>query len=206
MKALKALVLIALLAAAGCGSGEYVQSKEPVSVKGANNRNKALVVYYTRTGNTKAVAEALRETYDADLQEIKDLKDRSGVFGFIGGMIDVKKKDPRTDILPKAVDLKGYDAVIICSPTWGMRFAPAITTFMESADFAGKKVLFTAVATSKMKDATFDAMGAAVEAKGGKPAGSMLVKTIFKKPEQIQEETKKLVKENPAFTQLQPAD
>ena len=106
MKTLQALFFMGLVSAIGCGqTGSYDQSKEPVCIQGDNNKNKALIVFYSRTGNTKTVAEALRETFDADLQEIRDLKDRSGISGFIGGMIDVKT-NARTTIEPESIDLK----------------------------------------------------------------------------------------------------
>jgi flavodoxin len=203
MRTLQALFFMSLVAAIGCGQGgSYDQSKEPVCAKGENNKNKTLIVYYSRTGNTKTVAETLRETFDADLQEIRDLKDRAGISGFIGGMIDVKT-NARTTIEPESIDMKNYDLIIICSPTWGMRFAPSITTFMESADFNNKNVLFVAVAAMEMKEKTFVRLGTTIASKGGKAVGHMLVKTFLKNPKAIQEETKKLTDEVPALKTLQ---
>ena len=49
---------------------------------------KVLVVYYSRTGNTKFVAEAIAQSLEADIEEIKDGKNRMGVFGFLG--VDMK--------------------------------------------------------------------------------------------------------------------
>ena len=44
---------------------------------------KVLVVYYSRTGNTRFVAEAIAQSLEADIEEIKDGKNRMGVFGFL---------------------------------------------------------------------------------------------------------------------------
>ncbi len=41
----------------------------------------ALVLYYSRTGNCRAVAEAIGETMHCPVQEIKDLKNRGGFLG-----------------------------------------------------------------------------------------------------------------------------
>ena len=101
---------------------------------------KALVIYYSRTGNTRTVAETIRDTYGCTVQEIEDMKDRSGFLGFIGGMIDVRR-NPTTTINPATLNLEGYDLLFIGSPIWGMKYAPAITTFLHSTDFTSKKVV-----------------------------------------------------------------
>ena len=44
---------------------------------------RVLVVYYSRTGNTRFVAEAVAQSLEADIEEIKDGKNRMGIFGFL---------------------------------------------------------------------------------------------------------------------------
>ena len=44
---------------------------------------KVLVAFYSRTGSTKLVAEAIAQALNADVEEIKDKKDRNGIFGFL---------------------------------------------------------------------------------------------------------------------------
>ena len=43
---------------------------------------KTLILYYSRTGNTKAACEALAKAMAADIAQVKDLSDRSGGWGF----------------------------------------------------------------------------------------------------------------------------
>ena len=195
MKLLIALILSLLFHMVGCQQAGYQPSIKPVVIKGEKNKSKALTVFYTRTGNTRLVAETIRTEFDCDMQEIKDLKDRSGIVGFIVGMIDVKRKT-KTEIMPKTLDLTDYDLLIICSPTWGMRLTPAITEFMNTSDFKNKKVFVVAVASAEMKAKTFKAISDEIRTKGGNDAGNLLIKTMFKTPEQIKEETKKLIKDS----------
>jgi flavodoxin len=190
---LAACLLSIFILTMGCQQSDCKAPIEPVVVKGTQNNSKALTVFYTRTGNTRLVAESIRNEFDCDLQEIKDLKDRSGIKGFIVGMIDVKTKK-KTEIMPKTVDLKDYDLIIICSPTWGMRLTPAITEFMNASDFKDKKVFVVAVAAAEMKAKTFKRIGDEIRSKGGTDAGNLLIKTMFKKPEEIKTETIKLIK------------
>jgi len=46
---------------------------------------KTLVAYYSRTGNTKKVAVEIAKNLKADIDEIIDKKDRSGMIGWIIG-------------------------------------------------------------------------------------------------------------------------
>ena len=193
IKILTAFILFLFTFTWGCQQNAYQESIEPVCVKGIHNISRAIIIYYTRTGNAKTVAETIRDEFDCDLQEIKDLKDRSGIAGFIGGMIDVKINST-TDIEPKTVDLNNYDLIIICSPTWGMKLTPAITIFMETADFKNIKIFLPAAATGKIKDETFKETADYIRSKGGTDAENLLIKTMSKTPDQIRAETKKLIR------------
>jgi len=194
MKRVSVYLLCLIILALGCQQSDYQASIEPLVIKGAKNNSKALIVFYTRTGNTRLVAETIRNEFDCDLQEIKDLKDRTGIKGFIVGMIDVKTKKS-TRINPEKVDLDEYDLIIICSPTWGMRLTPAITEFMKSADYKNKKVFVVAVASMEMKAKTFKRIGDEIRSKEGNDAGNLLIKTMSKIPEEIKTETSKLIKD-----------
>jgi flavodoxin len=103
----------------------------------------ALIVYYSRTGNTKIACEALQKELGCDIIEIKDLKSREGGWGFftaaLGSMFNT-----HTKIDPEHLDLAPYGAVIIGSPIWAGRPAAAIRTFIAKHRLDGKKiVLFT---------------------------------------------------------------
>ena len=150
------------------------------------------VIFYSRTGNTRTVAEVIAEVLNVPLQEIKDLKDRSGFFGFIGGMIDVRK-NPITTISPETVALEGHDILFIGSPIWGMKFAPAITTFLEGTDFAGKKIILFTTTSSRMKESTFDEYTELIQARGGTVIDSFFLKTFWKEEDEIRKEAQELV-------------
>ena len=44
---------------------------------------KTIVVYYSRTGNTRKVAEELADTLKCDIEQIIDTQKRSDVLGFL---------------------------------------------------------------------------------------------------------------------------
>lgn len=153
-----------------------------------------LVVYYSRTGNCRAVARVIGETLSCPVREIKDLKNRAGFWGFISGMIDIRKR-PITAIEPKTLDLSTFDTIFLGSPIWGMRFAPAITTALSTFSFSGKRVILFAVAAKKFKQEKIDAYARELAAKGALADTSFVITTMGKTPDLLGQEAQKAVAE-----------
>jgi flavodoxin len=126
----------------------------------------AQVIYYSRTGKTRLIAEAVKDQLNCDLLEVIDQKDRSGIWGFIGGVIDVRFR-PGTSITPSEFDFTSYDLLIVCTPVWGMTFPPAINTFFTKAKLEDKKVVLLADFTGRMRDGTFDEYRDRIRLAGG---------------------------------------
>ena len=165
-------------------------SLEPEVLK----KPKPLIVYYSRTGNTRAISESIKDTLECDIQEIKDLKDRSGFSGFIGGMIDVRE-NPTTDISPTEVRLEDYNLFIIGSPGWGGKITPAINTFINMTDFTGKKVVLFSVVTGQMPQKTLDEYSKLIGSRGGQAIDTFIVKTLWINQDEMREEAKKICTE-----------
>jgi flavodoxin len=90
---------------------------------------KTLLVFYSRTGITKKVAQKIAEGLGADLEELKDLQDRSGVIGYLkSGRDAVSKKF--SDIAPIEKNPTDYDLVIIGTPTWANNMACALRNYL----------------------------------------------------------------------------
>ncbi|MEW6592260.1 MAG: flavodoxin [Candidatus Hadarchaeota archaeon] len=101
---------------------------------------KHLVVYYSRSGTTKKVGEAIARELKADSEEIIDLKKRTGlrpIRWLIAGRDARKRK--LTEIKVKKNPGK-YDIVVIGTPNWASNIAPAVRTYLTSHYLAGKKV------------------------------------------------------------------
>ena len=165
-------------------------SLEPEILK----KPKPLIVYYSRTGNTRAISESIKDTLGCDIQEINDLKDRSGVSGFVGGMIDVRK-NPTTDISPKEVSLVDYNLLIIGSPGWGGKITPAINTFINMTDFTGKKVVLFSVVAGQMPQKTLDEYSELINSRGGQVIDTFIIKTLWIDQDEMREEAKKICTE-----------
>jgi flavodoxin len=100
---------------------------------------KSLVVYYSRSGNARFVAETIAAEVGADVEEIIDLKKRSGVLGFLIGGSDARR-GKETKISPITKSPANYELIIVGTPVWAGRPTPAITTYLKKNDLSGKKV------------------------------------------------------------------
>jgi len=100
---------------------------------------KSLVVYYSRTGNAKFVAEKIAAELGSDIEEILDLKNREGKLGWISAGRDASK-EKCAQIAPAKMAPKDYDLLIIGTPVWAWGPTCAIRTYLGNNDLSGKKV------------------------------------------------------------------
>jgi flavodoxin len=91
---------------------------------------KTLVTYYSRSGNTKKIAEKIARQIKADTDEIIDLKDRSRkIIGWFVAGKDASMKKPTKIKYKKSPDK--YDLIIIGTPVWAWTMTPAIRTYLN---------------------------------------------------------------------------
>ncbi len=129
----KYIKLLGLIVLASLSICSRLYAVEPVP-------EKSLILYYSRTGNTRTYCEVIQKTLNAEIIEIKDLNSRQGGLGIVGGMLKTLL-GMHTDIEPEKVDLAPYEVIIIGSPIWASKVTPAIRTFIETNSFNGKKVI-----------------------------------------------------------------
>lgn len=102
---------------------------------------KAIILYYSYGGNTRRVAEKIRNTIGADLAEIKTIKRYVGSYNDV---VEQGQREVNSGFLPKLqpleVDLNQYDTVILGTPVWWYTFAPAMNSFLHSVDLSSKTV------------------------------------------------------------------
>jgi flavodoxin len=108
---------------------------------------KRLVVYYSRTGNNRAIGNAIAQALNADVDEIIDMKNRKGMLNWLragrdsmgGKLTEVEfEKDPQE-----------YDTIIIGAPIWASNPIPPLRTYLQSVDLKGKRVAFYICSQSK---------------------------------------------------------
>ena len=131
MKTLRHLPVLAalLLLAAACGPRKA-------------DAPKVLVLYYSQTSNTKAVATEIATRLGADIEEIVLTKPYDEDFQ---ATIERCKQDREQGISPEiqplAADIAKYDVVFLGYPVWFGTYAPPVITFLSQVDLSGKKVV-----------------------------------------------------------------
>lgn len=115
---------------------------------------KILLVYYSRTGTTKKLAEALAWELGADLEELIDKKDRRGAWGYLISGRDAMAKR-LTEIESPKKDPATYDLVILGTPVWGAHPCPALRTYLSQKKKSLKKIALFATQGSSGAKKTF---------------------------------------------------
>jgi len=101
--------------------------------------SKPIIVYYSRTGETRIVANTLKDQLSYEIEEIKSTEDREGFWGVITCVLDSILD--RDDIIePFNKDLKGYNPIIIASPIWVGKLSSPARTFIKQTELKDKEV------------------------------------------------------------------
>ena len=102
---------------------------------------KKLVVYFSRTGNTKKVAEKIANGLSCDLIDIKPLKSYKGIMGWLrAGSQGVRRKLPEIELI--SMDLNLYDLVIVGTPMWGANMSSPVRSFLTKHVNDIKKIAY----------------------------------------------------------------
>lgn len=133
---------------------------------------KTLVVYYSRSGHTRQVAELLAQKLSADLQELIDRSSRKGPIGWLkSGRDAIKEKE--TELAPLDHQPRDYDLIVVGTPVWAAHPAPAVRTFLKAHDLGGKRVAFFCTMSARGGEETLDIMKGLFS--GGEPAGTLAI-------------------------------
>jgi flavodoxin len=102
---------------------------------------KCLVVFYSRTGRTREVAEGISKALRCDTEEIKEAGSRKGVLGFLrSGFEAYLKRLP--SINEPGHDPSSYDLVVIGTPTWASNISSPVRAYMSRYRARFKKSAF----------------------------------------------------------------
>jgi len=107
---------------------------------------KTIIMYYSFSGKTKALAEQKASELNAGIEEVIEVKKPSMLGAFFGGVFKAIKRKKIT-IKPIQADLAGYDQIIIMAPVWASLPAPAFNNIAEHIP-SGKKVEIIMVSES----------------------------------------------------------
>ncbi|CDB32305.1 flavodoxins [Clostridium sp. CAG:575] len=98
-----------------------------------------IIIYFTYTGNTKKIAEKIKEKLNCDILEIKTVIPYSKDYDTV---VNDEQNSESSNHLPEIqnlnIDLSNYDEIILGTPVWWYRPVPAIRTFLTQNDLSAK--------------------------------------------------------------------
>src|SRR6266498_4286853 len=123
-------LLIALCISSGCSNAQSVSSK------------KILIVYLSRTNNTKAIAEIIHNYVGGTLVALELEKPYPKNYQ---ATVQQVVNENETGYLPplktKIDSIQDYDVVFIGFPTWAMQMPPPMKSFLHQYNLSGKTVI-----------------------------------------------------------------
>jgi len=129
-------------------TGETDEARVQTTEETESSGGKTLVVYYSATGSTEAVAQTIAETTGGDLFELVPVElysndDLDWTNGNSRVSIEYANEDQREiELVSVTVDnWDEYDTVFIGYPIWWGNAAWPVNEFIETNDFSGKTVI-----------------------------------------------------------------
>jgi flavodoxin len=93
------------------------------------SKAKILLVYYSRTGNTRRLAHAIARELRCDVEEIRDSRARLGFIEFLKSCAEALRGHHAT-IEAVRHDPKAYDLLIIGTPVWAASVSTPIRAYL----------------------------------------------------------------------------
>jgi flavodoxin len=112
---------------------------------------RVLVVFFSRTGTTRCLAEHIARATQGELEELQEHRSRRGIMGWLRSGYEGTYRLSAA-ILPLRRSLRDYDLVYVGSPTWNQSLASPVRRFL--ADNAGALPNVALFATCAGKGAT----------------------------------------------------
>ena len=111
--------------------------------------SKKLVAYFSASGVTAKVADMLADAIGADIHEIRPKvpytkADLNWMDKNSRSSIEMADKTIRPEIADSNVKIENYEVIYLGFPIWWYVAPTIINTFLESAEFAGKKIILFA--------------------------------------------------------------
>ena len=130
---------VLFLLISNCSSSQSLKVDDTSAI--VPHSQKTLILYLSRTKNTKALAEIIHNELGGDLVALELVNPYPEDYD-----ANVKQvaQENETGFLPPLktkVDISKYDTIFLGFPTWGMQLPPPLKSFLNDYDFTGKTVI-----------------------------------------------------------------
>ncbi len=122
----------------GCSNAQDPE----INKESAVQRKNILIVYLSRTKNTKAVAELIQKNVGGKLISLELQNPYPENYKAIVDQVAMENETGYLPPLKTKVDSIGkYDVIFIGFPTWGMQLPPPVKSFLKQYDLKGKTII-----------------------------------------------------------------
>ena len=141
---MKNLISLIVLVTMSCGM--FSACSKPKSTSNATNdtlmNKKVLIVYLSRTNNTKAVAQIIQKKLGGKLVALEMVNPYPENYKQI---VDQVANENSTGFIPplktKIDSIGQYDLIFLGFPTWGMQLPPPMKSFLKQYNLTGKTIV-----------------------------------------------------------------
>jgi len=134
------MLLVFVLLVSGCSSSQMKDGN--ASMDSTLKSEKILIVYLSRTNNTKAIAEIIHKNAGGKLAALELEKPYPENYQ---ATVQQVVKENETGYLPplktKIDSIQNYDVVFVGFPTWGMKLPPPMKSFLKQYELSGKTIV-----------------------------------------------------------------
>lgn len=102
---------------------------------------RALVVWYSLSGNTRRIGQEIASALDAPGEELIELHPRTGGLRMFRILLDAVRRTG-TAIRRPSHDPANFDLVVLGTPVWAGRITPAIRTYARTHAVGARRVAF----------------------------------------------------------------
>ena len=123
-----------------CSSPQMKKTNAGINATG--NSEKILIVYLSRTNNTKTIAEIIHRNVGGTLVALELEKPYPENYQQTVQQVVRENETGYLPPLKTIIDsIEKYDLVFVGFPTWGMRLPPPMKSFLKRYDLSGKTVI-----------------------------------------------------------------
>lgn len=117
------------------------ESLEPNQNQETKDLGKSLIVYYSLTENTKAVAEEIQKQVNGELMRIETVEPYPEVYDEVLDVVEAQREAGELPTIVKQdVDLSDYDSIFLGTPIWFGEPALPMEKWISENELAGKRI------------------------------------------------------------------
>ena len=132
------LLMMAICLFSSCSNAQITS----LQTQAHTTDNKILIVYLSRTNNTKAVAEIIQQNVGGELIALEMQNPYPADYKTMVAQVEQENEKGFLPPLKTTIDsIAKYDVVFIGFPTWGMQLPPPMKSFLHQYNLSGKTVI-----------------------------------------------------------------